>query len=108
MKNIGKLLENIQKHESGATLQNYISAHYAHGYQYSRTPNTGTNTAATVKEAMAIIQNLRGSCGIWYHAGLFYIETSYHTYSLIEAVLEARKHHQISIYDWARDAYINL
>lgn len=101
-------LERIKKYESGATLENYISAHYTTGYQYSITRNNDTNTAETVKKAAEMIQALKGNCGIWYHNKKFYIETSYHTNSILTAGLNAWNHDQLSIYDWKNDKYINI
>lgn len=109
MKNsLYQTLERIQARQSGATLHKYESVHYSSGYQFSRTANSETNTAPDIKTAAALVESLGGSCGIWYYGGLFYIETSYHTDSLISAGLEAWKHDQISVYDWANDSYIQI
>lgn len=101
-------LERIAKTNSGATLENYISTHYTTGYQFSITENSETNKTDSIKKAAEMIQSLKGSCGVWYYEKHFYIETSYHTNSIIKAGIEAWKHKQISIYDWKRDAYIQV
>lgn len=106
--NMIELLENIQKRESGATLHDYTPAHYTSGYQVSKTENGSTNMAADIKTAYAMVESLQGNAGIWYSNGMFYIETSYHIASLDDALAIGREYHQLTIYDWQHDSYINV
>lgn len=108
MKDLLNTLERIKQHESGATLENYISAHYSAGYQFSTTENGNTNTTDSIETAAAMIEKLKGNCGIWFYKNNFYIETSYHSNSLIKAGLMAWKYKQLSIYDWKNDKYIQI
>lgn len=103
-----ELLKQIKEDQSGATLHDYREMKYLSGFQYSKTENSETNTAADIETALRIIDSLKGSCGIWFYENLFYIETSYHTQSLETALHEAKKHNQISVYDWKKDSYINV
>jgi hypothetical protein len=105
---IPDLLERIRKTESGATLKNYVPVHYESGYQYSKTENGADNATRDIKAAAAMIESLRGTCGVWYDGGVFYIETSYHENDYSKAIETARKYHQLSVYDWKNDAYIKL
>lgn len=105
---IPDLLERIRKTESGATLKNYVPVHYETGFQYSKTENGNDNATRDIKTAAAMIESFRGTCGVWYEGGYFYIETSYHEMNRENAIAEARKYHQLSVYDWKNDNYINL
>ena len=96
------------RERGGATLENYCYADYTSGYQVSKTENGRANMTCDWKEAIEMIKALSGNCGIWYDGGFWYIETSYHMYSLTEAYNTAMKYNQISIYDWANDSYIYL
>lgn len=106
--NIIDLLETIRAEKSGSTLCNYEPVHYAAGFQYSKTENGSGNSTADIMTAAAMIESFRGTCGIWYEGGYFYIETSYHELNREKAIAEARKYHQLSVYDWKNDSYINL
>ena len=101
-------LERVQAENSGLTLVNYRAVRYEDGFQYSKTENGSTNTCTSAGMALAMIQSFNGTCGVWYDAGLFYVETSYHTEDLYEAYKMAVKYHQKSIYAWLTDSYLTI
>ncbi len=107
-KDLINMLIDIQHNNSGATLENYMPAKYETGYQYSITPNNAGNMYTDAAAAAVRISELKGSCGIWFSNGYFYIETSYHAESLEQAMTEAKAADQLTIYDWKNDSYINV
>jgi len=108
MKSIISILESARRNNSGATLKNWEPVKYPAGFQYSKTENGETNVTADIQEAAAMVKALKGTCGVWFDKGLFYIETSYWTSSRQFAVNVGKMFHQKSIYDWANDTYIEL
>jgi len=108
MKSIISILESARRNNSGATLKNWETVKYPAGFQYSKTENGETNVTADIREAAAMVEALKGTCGIWFDKGLFYIETSFWTSSRDFAVNVGKMYHQKSVYDWENDTYINL
>lgn len=107
-KEIEKILENAQI-SGGVTLSSGIPVHKKFGYQYSKTPNSEVNIAENFTEAECIIRTLNGNCGIWFHDGKIYIETSYWTAKLETALKLGRKYRQLAVYDWknSRDILVD-
>ena len=109
MKDIAEILERVRDKDGGATLVSGSPIHATSGYQYSKTPNTETNSTESLEKAVVMVQVMDGNCGIWYNDGKFYIETSYWTEDLDEALEMGRKYGQMAIYDWKnqRDIKVN-
>lgn len=105
-RNTHAMLESIAATNSGATLENYLPIHHDAGYQYSTTENGSGNSTDDIETAAAMIDRLKGTCGVWYDNGIFYVETSYHAATLENAMNAAKKARQLTIYDWKNDTYI--
>ena len=54
----------------------------------------------TAEEAIKIVRQLKGDCGIWYADGIYYIDHSFRISTKKEALAIGRKYNQISIYGW--------
>lgn len=55
-----------------------------------------------------MIKALHGTCGAWYSAGRWYIETSIYEPDLQTALKAAAAAEQLAIYDWKNDTYISV
>lgn len=108
-KDIVEMLERVRDKDGGATLVAGKPIHASTGYQYSKTPNTETNSTKSISRAVIMIRKMEGNCGIWYNSGKFYIETSYWTPDLNEALEMGRKYGQLAVYDWEnqKDIMVN-
>lgn len=85
------------KDGEGLTLRNYTAVVYKSGWQVADTGVECTTAAA----AAAAIEAMNGSCGIWYEAGIYYIDHSFRVSSKREALRIGREHNQISILKWS-------
>lgn len=54
----------------------------------------------TAEEAIKVVRQLKGDCGIWYADGIYYIDHSFRISTKKEALAIGRKYNQISIYSW--------
>lgn len=106
--NIILALMDIAKDESGFTWKNYRPVKYADGFQYSITPNTSENNTNNVSAAAAMVEQLNGTCGVWFYNGRWYVESSLYAEDLHTALQAAKAAEQLTIYDWKNDGYINV
>ena len=106
--NIVLALMDIAKNETGFTWKNYSPVSYETGYQYSITPNSSANNTSDVSAAAAMVEQLNGTCGVWFYNGRWYVETSLYSKDLQTALKEAKAAEQLTIYDWKNDDYINV
>ena len=51
-------------------------------------------------EAMAMIKEYNGNCGVWYSEGIYYIDKSYRVSTKREALAIGKACNQISILCW--------
>ena len=105
---IYNVLTNARNNASGATLEDFQPVHYSAGFQYSTTPNSAENMTPDIEEAVEMVAALGGNCGVWYDGGFFYVETSFRAADVETALMWAAMYDQRSIYDWKRDAYIDV
>ena len=54
----------------------------------------------TAEEAIKVVRQLKGDCGIWYADGIYYVDHSFRISTKKEALSIGRKYNQISIYGW--------
>lgn len=54
----------------------------------------------TAEEAIKIVRQLGGDCGIWYNNGIYYIDHSFRVNTKREALEIGRAHNQISVLRW--------
>ena len=93
IRTIKKLKEN-----DGLTLKNGKLVTYKTGYQVATEGYETTDQ----KEAMRIIKEYNGNCGVWFSNGIYYIDKSKRINTKKEALEIGRKHNQISILGWRK------
>lgn len=81
----------------GATLHNYKAISYKTGYQVA---DTGVE-CTTIMEVLATIANYKGTCGIWYSDGIYYVDHSFRVKTKREALTIGKAHNQISVLKWS-------
>ena len=81
----------------GLTLKNGKLITYKTGYQVA---TEGLETA-DIQEAMQMIRNYNGNCGVWYSEGIYYIDKSHRVSTKREALEIGRRCNQISVLKWA-------
>lgn len=81
----------------GLTLKNGKCVTYKTGWQVA---TEGVETT-DINEAMKIIKEYNGNCGVWYSNGIYYIDKSQRINTKREALEIGRLHKQISILKWA-------
>lgn len=81
----------------GLTLKNGKLITYKTGYQVA---TEGLETA-DIQEAMKMIRNYNGNCGVWYSEGIYYIDKSHRVSTKKEALEIGRRCNQISVLKWA-------
>ena len=92
-----KMLMNLNDND-GLTLKRGTPINYKSGWQVA---DYGIETA-DINEAAAEIERLGGSCGVWFAAGIYYIDHSFRVDTKKEALAIGRNHNQISIFGWRR------
>ena len=55
---------------------------------------------ADIREAMRMIRQYSGDCGVWYSEGIYYIDRSHRVSTKREAMQIGREHNQISVLCW--------
>ena len=91
IRSIRKLQEN-----DGLTLKNGKCITYKTGWQVA-TEGIETRDA---HEAMQAIKAYKGTCGVWYSEGIYYIDKSKRVSTKREALQIGRERNQISILNW--------
>lgn len=91
IRTIRKLQEN-----DGLTLKGGKIIRYKTGWQVA---DYGYELR-TAEEAIKVVRQLKGDCGIWYADGIYYIDHSFRISTKKEALAIGRKYNQISIYGW--------
>ena len=81
----------------GLTLKNGKPISYKSGWQVA---TEGIETT-DINEAMKAIRSYKGSCGIWFADGIWYIDKSKRVNTKHEAMTIGRACNQISILKWS-------
>ena len=81
----------------GLTLKNGKIINYKSGWQVA----TEGKETTDIREAMKMIKEYCGNCGIWFADGIWYIDKSKRISTKREALLVGRACKQISILKWA-------
>ena len=89
-----KALEN----NGGCTLKGYEYVTYKTGWQVA----TEGVECKTAEEAYSAIKQYRGTCGVWYSEGIYYIDKSHRVNTKREALEIGRECHQQSILGWRK------
>lgn len=80
----------------GLTLKNGKITTYKTGYQVA----TEGYETKDQKEAMKLIKQYQGNCGIWFSEGIYYIDKSHRVSTKKEAIHIGRACNQISVLNW--------
>lgn len=80
----------------GLTLKQGKAITYKSGWQVAIEGKETNN----INEAMMMIREYNGDCGVWYSEGIYYIDKSYRVNTKREAMLIGRQCNQISILNW--------
>lgn len=91
IRTIKKLSEN-----DGLTLKNGKKICYKSGYQVA----TEGVECSTAEEAIKAVKKFAGNCGVWFSAGIYYIDKSHRISTKTEALKVGRACNQISILKW--------
>ena len=87
------------KNNDGLTLKAGKPVNYKSGWQVA---TEGFETK-NIKEAMQLIKAYKGSCGVWFADGIYYIDKSHRVNTKREGLAIGKAHNQISIFGWARN-----
>ena len=90
-----EMILNLRENE-GLTLKNYIPITYKTGWQVA---TEGMETHNPV-EAVNMIAQYGGNCGVWFSKGFYYIDKSHRVNTKREAMEIGRACHQISVLNW--------
>lgn len=82
--------------EDGLTLKRGKVITYKSGWQVA----TEGKETTDIYEAMAIIREYKGDCGIWYNEGIYYIDKSHRVNTKKEALTIGRECNQMSVLCW--------
>lgn len=91
IRTINKLTNN-----DGLTLKAGKKITYKTGYQVA----TEGQTARTPREAINLIKEYKGDCGVWLENGIYYIDKSKRVSTKREALQIGRECNQISVLNW--------
>lgn len=91
IRTLRKLAEN-----DGLTLKNGKCITYKSGWQVA-TEGKETNN---INEAMRMIKEYKGNCGVWFSEGIYYIDKSHRVNTKREAMAIGKEHNQISVLCW--------
>ena len=80
----------------GLTLKGGKIITYKSGWQVA----TEGKETRDIDEAMRLIREYKGNCGVWYSDGVYYIDKSHRVNTKREAMLIGRQCQQISVLCW--------
>lgn len=80
----------------GLTLKNGKLINYKSGWQVA----TEGKETRDVAEAMKMVREYKGNCGVWYSEGVYYVDKSHRVNTKREAMTIGRAHKQISVLCW--------
>lgn len=84
------------RNNDGLTLKGGKIISYKTGYQVA----TEGKETQDIQEAMKMIKEYQGNCGVWYSDNIYYIDKSHRVNTKREALVVGREHNQISILNW--------
>lgn len=85
------------KDNDGLTLKNGKIITYKSGWQVA----TEGKETTDIREAMKMIKDYDGSCGIWFSGGIWYIDKSHRVDTKREAMRIGKECNQISVLKWS-------
>jgi hypothetical protein len=81
----------------GLTLKKGKKIIYKSGWQVA----TEGKETTDINEAMQMIRDYKGDCGIWFSEGIYYIDKSHRVNTKREAMRIGRECNQISVLRWS-------
>ena len=90
-----RTLRKLQNND-GLTLKNGKAITYKSGWQVATEGKETTDQ----KEAMTMIKEYDGNCGVWFAEGVYYIDKSHRVNTKREAMEIGRACNQISVLCW--------
>ena len=84
------------KNNDGLTLKKGKIINYKTGWQVA----TEGRETANIQEAMQMIREYKGDCGVWFSEGIYYIDKSHRVNTKREGMTIGRACNQISILNW--------
>lgn len=96
---MASIKEDIERlaNNGGFTLKKYRKVQFKTGYQVA----TEGIEVKTVAEACRAVQHYKGSCGVWYSEGVYYVDKSFRISTKSEALMIAANSNQKSILKWS-------
>jgi hypothetical protein len=91
VRTLKKLAEN-----DGLTLKNGKCIVYKSGWQVA----TEGKETRDVNEAMRMVKEYKGNCGVWFSEGIYYVDKSHRVNTKREAIEIGRACNQISVLCW--------
>lgn len=89
---------SMLEENDGFTTKDFNFVSYKTGWEVALHGKSTTS----VCEAQAMIEEMNGSCGVWFFNGVFYIDQCKRVSTKKAALAIGREHQQISIFGWAR------
>ena len=83
--------------DGGLTLKKGKAIVYKSGWQVA---DYGVE-CTTAEEAIKVVREYKGDCGIWFSGGIYYIDHSFRVNTKREAMEIGRAHNQISVLKWS-------
>ena len=91
VRTLKKLADN-----GGLTLKNGKCIVYKSGWQVA----TEGKETKDVNEAMRMVKEYNGICGVWFSEGIYYVDKSHRVNTKREAMQVGKEHNQISVLCW--------
>ena len=91
VRTLKKLINN-----DGLTLKNGKCITYKSGWQVA----TEGKETRDVNEAIKMVREYKGNCGVWFSEGIYYIDKSHRVDTKREAIQIGKEHNQISVLCW--------
>lgn len=92
-----RTIRKLQNND-GLTLRHGKIIQYKSGWQVA---DYGKE-AGTAEDAIKLVREMGGNCGIWYADGIYYIDHSFRVSTKTAALTIGRTFNQISIWGWKR------
>ena len=80
----------------GLTLKNGKCITYKSGWQVA----TEGKETIDINEAIQMVREYKGNCGVWYSEGIYCIDKSHRVNTKREAIEIGKEHNQISVLCW--------
>lgn len=91
IRTLKKLVNN-----EGLTLKHGKVITYKSGWQVA----TEGKETTDINEAIKMVREYNGDCGVWYSEGIYYIDKSHRVNTKREAMQVGKEHNQISVLNW--------